>query len=85
LVLDGSWFEYIYTGSKAVTLICVLYIRILLIKGLRSLGYRSSLSLQAKVFNGNGKVWSKYPRVNTLNLSVEFGRKGGINYYREPL
>jgi hypothetical protein len=32
------------------------YIRIPLIKKLRSLGYRSSLSLQAKAFNGNSKV-----------------------------
>ena len=38
LVLDGSWFKYIYTSSKAVTLIYILYVKILLIKGLRSLG-----------------------------------------------
>ena len=43
LVLDGNWFKYIYTGNKVVTLICILYIRILLIKGLKSLKYRSSL------------------------------------------
>ena len=45
LVLDRSWFKYIYTGNKAVTLIYILYIRIPLIKGPRSLGYRSTLSL----------------------------------------
>jgi hypothetical protein len=45
LVLDGNWFKYIYTGNKAVILIYILYIRIPLIKGLRFLGYKSSLSL----------------------------------------
>ena len=44
-VLDGSWFKHIYTSSKAVTPICVLYIKIPLIKGLRFLKYKSSLSL----------------------------------------
>ena len=43
--LDGSWFKYIYTGNKAVTLIYMLYIKMPLIKGLKFLGYRSSLSL----------------------------------------
>ena len=38
LVLDGSWFKYIYASSKAVTLIRMLYIKMPLIKGLKFLG-----------------------------------------------
>ena len=45
LVLDGSWFKHIYISNKAVTPIRVLYIKMPLIKGLRFLGYKSSLSL----------------------------------------
>ena len=45
LVLDRSWFKYIYTGNKAVTPIYILYIRIPLIKKPKFLGYKSSLSL----------------------------------------
>jgi hypothetical protein len=56
LVLDGNWFKYIYTSNKAVTPICILYIRIPSIKKLRFLKYKSSSSLQASVFNGDGEV-----------------------------
>ena len=37
LVLDRSWFKYIYTSSKAVTPIHILYIKIPLIKKPKSL------------------------------------------------
>ena len=60
----------------------MLYIKMPLIKGLRFLGYKSNLSLQTNIFNGDGKVYSKYPRVNTLNFSVKFRYKGDINYYK---
>ena len=63
----------------------MLYIRMPLIKGPRFLGYKSSSSLQASAFNGDGEVYSRYPRVNTLNLSIKFRREGGINYYKSSL
>ena len=56
-----------------------------LIKKLKFLGYRSSLSLQTSIFNSDSEVYSKYPKVNTLNLNIKFRYKGGINYYKNFL
>ena len=60
----------------------MLYVKMLLIKRLKFLGYRSSLSLQTNIFNGDGKVYSKYPRINILNFNIKFKHRGGINYYK---
>ena len=56
-----------------------------LIKKLKFLGYKSSSSLQASMFNDDSKVYSKYLRVTTLNLNIKFRCKGGINYYKSSL
>ena len=56
-----------------------------LIKGLKFLGYRNSSSVQASIFNSDGEVYSKYPKVNILNFNIKFRHKGGINYYKSFL
>ena len=53
-----------------------------LIKKLKFLRYKSSSSLQANTFNSDGEVYSKYPRVNTLNFNIKFRHRGGINCYK---
>ena len=63
----------------------MLYIRKPLIKKVKFLKYKSSLSLQASAFNSDGKIYSKYPKINTLNFNVKFRRKKGINYYKNFL